>query len=202
MKNIREQFEQKQDKILVASSGRVRLALNEMTELSKERVLISIDSDGVEKYKDEDKTLYSYEIYWLDGVDVKSSNIENSIKNVLKENVIREITSYDSSSAVNSFILNGDSVWLDKATRVGLMNSTTIAKNLGGKTTTLWLGNTKIEVDCDKAIQLLGALEMYALQCFNITASHKKAIEELNDISAILAYNYRTGYPDKLNMEV
>lgn len=202
MKNIREQFEQKQDKILVASSGRVRLALNEMTELSKERVLISIDSDGVEKYKDEDKTLYSYEIYWLDGVDVKSSNIENSIKNVLKENVIREITSYDSSSAVNSFILNGDSVWLDKATRVGLMNSTTIAKNLGEKTTTLWLGNTKIEVDCDKAIQLLGALEMYALQCFNITASHKKAIEELNDISAILAYNYRTGYPDKLNMEV
>lgn len=202
MKNITEQFEQKQDKILVAASGRVRLALNETSETVKEQVLIGIDSDGVEKYQEEVKTLYSYDIYWLNGVDTKSSSIENSIKTVLKEMITQEIDSYDSSSAVNSFILNGNSVWLDKATRVGLMNSTTIAKNLGQQNTTLWLGSTKIEVGCDKAIQLLGALEMYALQCFNVTAAHKKTVAGLDDISSILSYNYRTGYPDKLNMEV
>lgn len=45
-----------------------------------------------------------------------------------KTDKIAEITAYDTSDKVNGFVLNGLLVWLDKATRVGLMNSTTIAK--------------------------------------------------------------------------
>ena len=119
-----------------------------------------------------------------------------------KVNKIAEISAYDTSSSVNGFILNGLLVWLDKATRVGLMNSTTIAKAAGQQTTTLWLGGIKLVVDCDKAIQLLSALEMYALECFNVTAAHKKAVIELTDIEDVLAYDYKTGYPEKLKMEV
>ena len=90
-----------------------------------------------------------------------------------KKEKLAAILAYDTSSDVNGFMLNGNKVWLDKETRVGLMNSTTIAKSVGQKTTTLWLGSMKLVVDCDKAIQLLSALEMYALECFNVTASHK-----------------------------
>lgn len=81
---------------------------------------------------------------------------------------MREIEAYDTSDKVNGFILNGMTVWLDKATRVGLMNSTTTAKASGQDTTTLWFGDVKLEVGCDKAIQLLSVLEMYALECFNV----------------------------------
>ena len=116
--------------------------------------------------------------------------------------MLAEITAYDSSTAVNAFELNGMQVWLDKATRVGLMNSTTIAKSMGQKTTTLWLGSYQLEVDCDKAIQLLSALEMYALECFNVTAAHKKAVSELDNIEGVLTYDYKSGYPEKLKMEV
>lgn len=119
-----------------------------------------------------------------------------------KADKIAEITAYDTSSAVNGFVLNGAVVWLDKATRVGLMNSTTIAKGLGQATTTLWLGDTKLEVGCDMAIQLLSALEMYALECFNVTAAHKKAVAELTDIGEVLSYDYTKGYPEKLMMNV
>lgn len=115
---------------------------------------------------------------------------------------VAEIESYDTSSSVNGFMLNGLLVWLDKATRVGLMNSTTIAKAAGQETTTLWLGDVKLEVDCDKAIQLLSALEMYALECFNVTAAHKKAVNELDNIEAVLTYDYRAGYPKMLEMSV
>ena len=115
---------------------------------------------------------------------------------------IAEITAYDTSDKVNGFVLNGAVVWLDKATRVGLMNSTTIAKAMGQATTTLWLGDTKLEVGCDMAIQLLSALEMYALECFNVTAAHKKAVAELTDIGEVLSYDYTKGYPEKLSMEV
>lgn len=119
-----------------------------------------------------------------------------------KADKIAEITAYDTSSSVNGFILNGLLVWLDKATRVGLMNSTTIAKAAGQKTTTLWLGGLKLVVDCDKAIQLLSALEMYALECFNVTASHKQAVSELTTIEEVEAYDYKSGYPKMLEMSV
>src|SRR5574344_1691401 len=119
-----------------------------------------------------------------------------------KVDKIAEITAYDTSSSVNGFILNGLLVWLDKATRVGLMNSTTIAKAAGQQTTTLWLGGLKLVVDCDKAIQLLSALEMYALECFNVTASHKQAVSELTTIEEVEAYDYKAGYPKMLEMSV
>lgn len=119
-----------------------------------------------------------------------------------KEMLIAEITDYDTSSSVNGFMLNGLLVWLDKATRVGLMNSTTIAKAAGQQTTTLWLKGIKLVVDCDKAIQLLSALEMYALECFNVTASHKAAVSELKSIEEVEVYDYKAGYPKMLEMSV
>lgn len=119
-----------------------------------------------------------------------------------KADKIAEIAAYDTSGKVNGFILNGLLVWLDKATRVGLMNSTTIAKAAGQETTTLWLGGIKLVVDCDKAIQLLSALEMYALECFNVTASHKAAVNELTTIEEVKAYDYKAGYPKMLEMSV
>ena len=122
--------------------------------------------------------------------------------NTAKQNKIYEIEQYDTSSSVNGFMLNGLLVWLDKATRVGLMNSTTIAKASGQETTTLWLGGMKLVVDCDKAIQLLSALEMYALECFNVTASHKQAVSELTTIEEVEAYDYKAGYPKMLEMSV
>ena len=48
-----------------------------------------------------------------------------------KADKIAEITAYDTSDKVNGFVLNGQIVWIDKATRVGLMNSTTIERDLG-----------------------------------------------------------------------
>lgn len=120
----------------------------------------------------------------------------------MRKATLAYIEKYDASSSVNSFLLNGMEVWLDKATRVGLMNSTTIAKSMGQEKTTLWLGSYQLEVDCDKAIQLLSALEMYALECFNVTAAHKKAVSELDNIEGVLTYDYRAGYPEKLKMEV
>ena len=130
---------------------------------------------------------------------------QKCIERVLKQakiEMIAKIEAHDQSEAVNGFTLNGLLVWLDKATRVGLMNSTTIAKASGQTTTTLWLGSVKIVVDCDKAIQLLSALEMYAIECFNVTASHKAAVNELTTIEEVEAYDYKKGYPKMLEMSV
>lgn len=119
-----------------------------------------------------------------------------------KTDKIAEIAAYDTSSSVNGFMLNGLLVWLDKATRVGLMNSTTISKAAGQKATTLWLGGVKLVVDCDKAIQLLSALEMYALECFNVTSAHKAAVAELKTIKEVEAFDVTADYPKQLEMKL
>lgn len=161
------------------------------------------------------KELGAYECYecsmavsFFDEEEVKNAfdeyiqGIEKIKLQQAKQDKLQEIDTYDLSSAVNGFMLNGLLVWLDKATRVGLMNSTTIAKAAGQETTTLWLGGLKLVVDCDKAIQLLSALEMYALECFNVTASHKAAVNELTTVEEVETYDYKAGYPKMLEMSV
>ena len=143
---------------------------------------------------DEDviKSTFSEFIAKINAIQLKQAKVEK----------IAEITAYDTSDKVNGFVLNGALVWLDKATRVGLMNSTNIAKAAGQEATTLWLGGAKFVIDCDKAIRLLSALEMYALECFNVTASHKAAVGELTTIEEVEAYDYKAGYPKMLEMSV
>lgn len=143
-------------------------------------------------------------VWVYDGVRLETGGMtsEAALTAAAQKMVQEQIDKYDTSPSVNGFMLNGLRVWLNKDTRVGLMNSTQIAKAMGKATTTLWFGGMQIEVDCDKAIGLLSALEMYALECFNVTAAHKKAVAELNTVEEVLGYDYTKGYPEQLKMEV
>lgn len=143
-------------------------------------------------------------VWVYDGVRLETGGMtsEAVLTAAAQKMVLAEIEKHDTSSSVNGFILNGQRVWLDKATRVGLMNSTSIAKAMGQPTTTLWLGDAKLVVECDKAIQLLSALEMYALECFNVTAAHKKAVAEMSTVEEVLGYDYTAGYPEMLEMRI
>ena len=201
MNKTRQFFETRQAQVLVCGSGRVMVAINEEKLNATEQVPVAMNKNGVMKYETREKTQYAYDVYWIT-LPSSSAHDATAVLEAAKKEVETAITAYDSSSAVNAFMLNGIQVWLDKATRVGLMNSTSIAKNMGQEKTSLWLGSYQLEVDCDKAIQLLSALEMYALECFNVTAAHKKAVSELDNIEAVLTYDYKSGYPEKLKMEV
>lgn len=143
-------------------------------------------------------------VWVYDGMRLETGGMtsEAALTAAAQKMVLEQIDKYDTSPSVNGFMLNGLRVWLNKDTRVGLMNSTQIAKAMGKTTTTLWFGGMQIEVNCDKAIQLLSALEMYALECFNVTAAHKKAVAELNTVEDVLGYDYTKGYPEQLKMEV
>lgn len=187
-------FSEPQQRVTVGAYGKVLVLLNERKEKPVG------DSMGDEMREAVVPTeQYVYDGCWLDTGGMAS---EQALLAAAQREVLSAIEAYDASDSVNAFVLNGQKVWLDKATRVGLMNSTTIAKAKGQATTTLWLGEAKLVVDCDKAIQLLSALEMYALECFNVTAAHKKAVNEMTTLEDVLGYDYTGGYPQKLTMEV
>lgn len=194
MKATRQLFDAPQLKVHICESGRILVNIDEEVVKTTE---LSINEAGIMQYTKQEKTQYAYNTFWLDN-SAKSTDALS----VAKQEVLKELAAHDASAVVNSFSVNDTTAWLDKATRVGLMNSTTIAKNLGHKTTTLWLGDTKLVIDCDKAIELLSNIEMYALECYNRTAAHRQAIEELTDIADVLQYDYKSGYPKKLEVKL
>ena len=189
-------FDETQPRVTVGD-GVVLLLINGREE--KEVMSSMPEMDGMATTE-----LVERKVWVYDGVRLETGGMtsEAALTAAAQKMVLAEINKNDTSSAVNGFMLNGQRVWLDKATRIGLMNSTSIAKAMGQPTTTLWLGAVKLVVECDKAIQLLSALEMYALECFNVTAAHKKAVSEMISVEEVLAYDYTAGYPKILEMSV
>ena len=119
----------------------------------------------------------------------------------IKELLLSLQTEYDNSAEVNSFYLNGKRVWLDKATRVGLINSLNLEKSTGKTNTILWFNNISITIDIDKALQLLSIVEMYAKECYNNTHQHYSNIVKLETLEACLSFDITSGYPNILKIE-
>ena len=146
---------------------------------------------------DEEREAKTLKVYHADFIQ-RVSFFDNAL-DVTKEEAIEQITEYDQSEDVNSFTLQGKQMWLPKETRVGLVNSVTIEKNAGKETTVLWFGGEKYELPVDTALQMLADLELYALECYNVTAAHKAAVNALESVEDVVAYDYTQGYPEKLN---
>lgn len=121
---------------------------------------------------------------------------------VAKSEKIAEITAYDTSDAVNSFTLGNATMWISREDRISLMNSTTILQDAGVENTTLWYGGQKYTLPCATLIQMLQALEIYALACYDVTESHKAEVNALTTIDEVDAYDYTQGYPEKLAFEL
>ena len=121
---------------------------------------------------------------------------------VVKSQKIAKIQDYDKSEGVNSFTLNGRLVWLDKDTRVGLVNSLQIEKSAGRVDTELWLNGFMYKLPIDHILQMLVVLELYAKECYNITQQHIANVKNLDDLNRVWNYNYTKGYPKRPSFDV
>lgn len=117
-----------------------------------------------------------------------------------RNNKLYEIDMYDTSDNVNGFYYNGMFMWLDKATRVGLVNTLNSAEMLQRETVNIWYNDQVcVELDIQSARLMLAALELYATDCYNATASHKKLVGEMETVAEIEAYDITQGYPQMLH---
>lgn len=109
--------------------------------------------------------------------------------------VTAQISAYDKSDAVNKFTFGGVPMWLDKETRNGLIARLNAEKGVSKKQSTLWLGTQSFTITPDEGLKMLGALELYASECYDKTAEHKAAVAAIDSVDAVLAYDYTEGYP-------
>jgi hypothetical protein len=112
---------------------------------------------------------------------------------------IAELEAYDASDAVNSFSVNGKVMWLDAQTRQQLRISLDAMQQAGRETVTKWFDGEQYTYPIDVWYYMLSLVEVYAADALNVTESHKAAINALDDIEDVEAYDYTVGYPDKLS---
>ena len=125
----------------------------------------------------------------MDALKLKQAKVEK----------IAEITAYDTSSAVNSFILNGVPRWLNLDKRQSIAYSAKILKEKGHDSITIWFDTDKVVLPIDDAISLLDTLEVYAKTTNNVTHEHMLTVDLLSDIEEVHNFDVTAGYPRKVD---
>lgn len=184
-----------------------------VTEVKTGCVKISANKGFILKGND----TYTSEIYCAKDAELQNYEIASYNDYLLAENrkkyegktleeakgvLLREIETYDTSSSVNGFDLNGQKVWLDFELRDRVYQGNERLQRIGRTDTTLWLGNQCYNLSIEQAQNIISHIEAYAKDCYNVTAAHKAAVEKMQTLEEVEAYDYTKGYPEQLKMEV
>lgn len=118
---------------------------------------------------------------------------------------IAQINAHDSSNEVNHFTIKGITGWLDKNTRVALVNMYQLHQKLEGVSLpALWVDGNKIEFESvEDALKALAKIEVYASQCYAATQELLciiKQFMEARQLLEIQTFEYRSHYPPAITL--
>lgn len=179
-----------------------RILIKERKHIVINRTELIEDSETGEVQEVEMQTFNpTNEMLFADGWElyVEPEPTEEELFNKAKTVKMDEVIRYDSSRDVNEFYIQEMPIWLDKATRSGLMLRFNSELALKKENTTLWYEGHSFTLPLNTAMQMLYALEVYASECYDNTQLHLANIEKIETIEELNAYDYRIGYPDKLH---
>lgn len=118
-----------------------------------------------------------------------------------REQKTAEIERYDKSAAVNGFTFSGQRMWFDKNERSAIRHGVESCEESGMDTYSIWYGGKEYTLPTNVCKQMLNAVELYAIRCFDTTERHKANVAALATLEEIENYNYREGYPEHLNFD-
>lgn len=123
-----------------------------------------------------------------------------------KEDKLMALESYDTSNVVNGFDIdiNGQVItdWLTPDKRANYKNSLDSAELLGLEVVHPVFGGQELTIPVQTAKVALAQIQIYADRCYIATEQHRAAIEELQTIEDVEAYDYTAGYPERLVFEL
>ena len=126
-----------------------------------------------------------------------------------KEYKLRELKGYDESPEVNGCTISYQgatiSYWADKVERNGLKDAVRDSIAMGRTDYRLDLRDKGISIiiPCESLLQMLAALEVYAIDCYNRTTDHEYAIKACQTVEEVDSYHFRNnGYPEQLHFDL
>jgi hypothetical protein len=129
------------------------------------------------------------------------NGIARTLQDAIDEK-ISDVEDFDTSSEVNSFLVNGQPCWIDKEMRAVYGNSVSSAKMLGEERIDIDLAGMVITLPIANAELMLASIQRYADKAAIVTAKHKREIASLSFVDEGDSYNFKTGYPDKITLEI
>ena len=112
-----------------------------------------------------------------------------------------DITAFDNSANVNSFIIGGLPMWLGWELRARLKSSLEAIEAAGGTEMAKSFGGIDYTFSVEQWHAMINAVENYAGQCQKVTEGHRAAVNALATIADVEAYDYTVGYPPKINFD-
>lgn len=126
----------------------------------------------------------------------------------IREKKLALLHQYDESEEVNGcyIVYQGQEFiyWANKDERNDLKQAVRDCMEYGRTTYRLDLRDkmVSIQVPCDALLQMMGILEVYAVDCFNRTTDHEYALRSMQTEEEIERYEFRgNGYPEKPTFE-
>ena len=133
---------------------------------------------------------------------VQGGELSGNTLALAKQMVAARIDEYDKSENVNQFTLNDNPMWLDDAMRTKLAKRFGTDEQDGLSETKLIYDGVPFDLPIAMAKAMLHQIESYARDCFDKTNEHKAAVNALDDVDAVLQYDFTAGYPEKLSFNV
>lgn len=133
-------------------------------------------------------------VEWVEPAPTPAELLERA-----KASKIAELEVYDQSDAVDSFTINGQSMWLTVEERQQIATQISANEAVGRDNMTRWFGGHSFTFPLATWKQMLVALEVYAGDAINVTEAHKATIEALATIEDVEAYDFTANYPTKLS---
>lgn len=132
---------------------------------------------------------------------------EEQVLENLKRGKVLQLHDFDNSKEVNVcyIVYNGNTMeyWANKHERDALKSALRDCVEMGRAEYRLDIRELgfSLFIPCQMMLQMLSALEIYAIDCYNRTTDHEFAIMALNTREEVSAYDYTVGYPEKLRFE-
>ncbi len=137
------------------------------------------------------------ELNKLDGIEPT----EEELLAISKSRKQNDITEYDNSANVNSFIIGGEPMWLNFDQRSRLKASLEAIEAAGGDEMTKTFAGKEYTFTISQWRSMINVVENYASACSNVTEQHRESVNALDNIDDVEAYDYTVEYPQKINFD-
>jgi hypothetical protein len=117
---------------------------------------------------------------------------------LLKEKLKAEINRYDKSSDVEDFTIGGVHIWLNHDMRGKVKENLETSQQFGEENITLRFEGMVFPLTVAMGWQMYYAVLAYARDCWNATERHLAEVDNLTTIDEVVSYDYKDGYPNKL----
>lgn len=115
---------------------------------------------------------------------------------------IHEVLSYNNSKEVNSFIFQGQRLWVERDERVSFKTAVEAKIALGIEEVELPIKQLiGIKLNCQLVLKMLYMLENYCSMADAQMKKHLYALDKLTNVDEINNYDYKEGMPEIINFD-